>query len=180
MNDQHIKRISKFLSLILRHKPEKIGLQLDANGWANVAELLSKAHKNNRRFTLVELEEIVEKNDKKRFTFNEDHTMIRANQGHSLKTIDLQLEAIVPPDFLYHGTVSKFMEPIRKNGILKMNRQHVHLSKDKATATVVGNRRGKAIILSIRTGDMHRAGFTFHCSKNGVWLTNHVPAEFID
>lgn len=180
MNDQDIKRISKFLSLILRHKPEKIGLQLDANGWANVEELLSKSRKNNRRFTLVELEEIIEKNDKKRFTFNEGHTMIRANQGHSLKTIDLQLEAIVPPAFLYHGTVPKFLDSIRIKGLQKMNRQHVHLSKDRATATIVGNRRGKATILKIRTEDMHRAGFSFYCSKNGVWLTDNVPSGFID
>ena len=118
-------------------------------------------------------------NDKKRFTFNEDESKIRANQGHSVD-VDLKLEAIEPPVVLYHGTVSKYMESIRKNGLVKGNRQHVHLSKDKETATIVGTRRGAPIILIINSKLMHDSGHKFCLSKNGVWLTDEVPAEFID
>ena len=180
MNEKYIKRISKFLSLILRHNPAKINLELDKNGWADVNELLSKAAKNKVKFTLEELKEIVKSNDKKRFSFNQDNTKIRANQGHSLKNIDLELTNIEPPAFLYHGTVAKFMEAIKEKGLLKMSRQHLHLSKDRETAVKVGSRRGKPIILSIRAMDMHNKGHEFYCSANGIWLTNHVPAEFID
>ena len=169
------RKISKFMSLVLRHRPEKIGLKLDENGWADVQELITKMNIN-----LQELEYVVENNDKKRFAFNEDKTKIRANQGHSLKTVDLELKNIQPPNFLFHGTVGKFMSAIRDTGLLKMNRQHVHLSKDKETAIKVGSRRGKAIILSVRAGEMYEKGFEFYCSENGVWLTDHVPSEYID
>jgi len=180
MTDKNIKRISKFLSLILRHQPDKIGLKLDKNGWANVQELITKAGEKKIIFNESDLEAVVVNNNKKRFTFNENKTMIRANQGHSLKTIDLGLTPIEPPAFLYHGTVDKFMTAIRKTGLQKMNRQHVHLSKDRATAINVGSRRGVPIILSIRSKDMYQAGYTFYRSKNGVWLSDHIPAEFID
>jgi len=163
------------MSLVLRHRPEKIGLKLDENGWADVQELITKMNIN-----LQELEYVVENNDKKRFAFNEDKTKIRANQGHSLKTVDLELKNIQPPNFLFHGTVGKFMSAIRDTGLLKMNRQHVHLSKDRETAIKVGSRRGKAIILSVRAGEMYEKGFEFYCSENGVWLTDHVPSEYID
>ena len=169
------RKISKFMSLVLRHRPEKIGLKLDENGWADVQELITKMNIN-----LQELEYVVENNDKKRFAFNEDKTKIRANQGHSLKTVDLELKNIQPPNFLFHGTVGKFMSAIRDTGLLKMNRQHVHLSKDRETAIKVGSRRGKAIILSVRAGEMYEKGFEFYCSENGVWLTDHVPSEYID
>lgn len=169
------RKISKFMSLVLRHRPEKIGLKLDENGWADVQELITKMNIN-----LQELEYVVENNDKKRFAFNEDKTKIRANQGHSLKTVDLELKNIQPPNFLFHGTVGKFMSAIRDTGLLKMNRQHVHLSKDKETAIKVGSRRGKAIILSVRAGEMYEKGFEFYCSENGVWLTDHVPQKYID
>ncbi len=180
MNEKKIKRISKFLSLILRHNPDKINLELDENGWANVDELLSKSSKGNTRFSMETLEEVVETNDKKRFAFNGDKTKIRANQGHSIKTIDLELEVIEPPTFLYHGTVGKFMQSIRGKGLQKMSRQHVHLSNDLETATKVGSRRGHPIILSVRSKDMYDAGHAFYQSENGVWLTDEVPPEFID
>lgn len=180
MKEREIKRISKFLSLILRHNPSKIGLELDENGWASVEELLSKSSMGNVRFSMETLEEVVETNDKKRFAFNADKTKIRANQGHSIKTIDLKLEAIEPPAFLYHGTVGKFMESIKVNGLHKMSRQHVHLSKDMDTALKVGSRRGQAIILSVRTKEMHDVGYAFYQSENGVWLTDEVPPEYID
>jgi len=137
MTAKEIRRISKFLSLILRHQPEKIGLILDKNGWATVNDLLEKS---NHQFSMETLEEVVETNDKQRFSFNEDKTKIQANQGHSLKTIDLELAPQVPPAFLYHGTVPKFLQHIKLDGLKKMNRQHVHLSADRQTASIVGKR----------------------------------------
>lgn len=176
MTPQYKKQISKFLSLILRHQPEKIGLQLDENGWALINDVLDKS---NLKFTFVELEEIVVTNDKQRFSFNEDKTKIRANQGHSLKTIDLDLEAQVPPEFLFHGTVERFIGSIKSKGLQKMKRQHVHLSINKETAIKVGTRRGKPIILTIKSLEMHNGGYQFYKSENGVWLTDKVPFEFI-
>ena len=180
MNDKNKKQKSKFLSLVLRHNPQLIDLSLDKNGWANLEELMQKATKKRKHYSQEEIEEIVKTCNKQRFSLNDDKTKIRANQGHSLKTIDLELEKVQPPEFLYHETVAKYMDAIRAKGLLKMSRQHVHMSKDIDTAINVGSRRGKPIILSLRTGDMHRAGFTFHCSKNGVWLTDSVPTEYID
>lgn len=129
---------------------------------------------------MEELEHVVATNNKKRFSFNDDKTKIRANQGHSLKNINLEFENTTPPDFLYHGTVAKFMDAIHATGLQKMSRQHVHLSKDIDTAIKVGSRRGKPIILSVRAGEMHKNGYEFYCSANGVWLTDVVPVEFID
>ncbi|MEM9678900.1 MAG: RNA 2'-phosphotransferase [Bacteroidota bacterium] len=180
MNDKEKKRISKFMSLVLRHQPEYINLELDNNGWANVEALIAKSRSKNLVFDKDDLIEVVETNDKQRFSFNEDRTKIRANQGHSVKTIDLELKAMTPPKFLYHGTVDKFMASIRKNGLQKMSRQHVHLSKDRETAIKVGSRRGQPIILSVRAKAMEDSDYTFYRSENGVWLTDHVPAEFID
>ena len=176
MKNNKIKKISKYLSLLLRHQPEKIGLSLDNNGWASVAEILNHQEIN---FTMVDLEEVVATNDKKRFSFNEDKTKIRANQGHSIKGIDLELEVKTPPAFLYHGTVAKFLSAIKEEGLQKMNRQHVHLSADRETAVKVESRRGKPIILSIQSGAMHKEGYAFYLSANGVWLTDEVASKFI-
>ena len=178
MNEQHKKRISKYLSLVLRHKPEIIGLNLDENGWADVEELQEKCAKQNRAFTLEELDEVVETNDKKRFILNEDKTKIRANQGHSID-IDLALKPQQPPEFLYHGTAETNLASIFEKGIEKRNRQHVHLSQDKETATKVGMRHGKPVILTIETGKMHEDGILFYLSENKVWLTDFVDAEYI-
>ena len=180
MNKKEIKRISKFLSLLVRHRQETIGLNLDTHGWAEVEELRTKSAKHNVRFTLEQLDEVVETNNKKRFIFNDDKTKIRANQGHSLKTVDLEFKNIEPDEFLYHGTVDKFMSLIKEGGLKKMNRQHVHLSKDRDTAINVGSRRGKPIILSVRSGQMYRDGFEFYRSENGVWLTDKVPTKYIE
>lgn len=176
MTEQEKKKISKFLSLVLRHAPEKIKLNLDGNGWANVDELLTKS---KLKFSLENLKEVVRTNDKKRFSFNEDFTFIRANQGHSID-VNLNLKEVKPPEFLYHGTVSKFIDSIRKEGLKKMNRNHVHLSHDIETAMKVGARRGKPIILSIRSGDMNRNGVSFYQSENGVWLTENVSKDYIE
>lgn len=172
------KNISKFLSLILRHNPSKIGLKLDENGWADVAELINKANKHRNQLDIETLREVVVTNDKKRFAFNEDETKIRANQGHSIQ-VDLEYKALQPPEFLYHGTVGKFREDIKKKGLLKMSRHHVHLSEELETATKVGSRRGVPIILTVRSGDMYRNGIAFYQSDNGVWLTDAVAPEFI-
>ncbi|MEM6814277.1 MAG: RNA 2'-phosphotransferase [Bacteroidota bacterium] len=177
MTEQHKKQISKFLSLILRHQPEKIGLSLDENGWASIAEILEKS---KLRFSFNELEEVVVTNDKQRFSLNQDKTKIRANQGHSLKTIDLGLQTQTPPVYLYHGTVARFIPNIKQQGLKKMSRQHVHLSEDRETASRVGSRRGKPVLLSIWALEMHNNGHRFYKSENGVWLTDAVPSMFID
>ncbi len=178
MNEKKTKNISKFLSLLLRHKPETIGLTLDEQGWASVDELLSKLEQNRKGISFEELGYVVENNNKKRFTFNEDQSKIRASQGHSLK-LDLGYTAIEPPEFLYHGTATRFIESIEKTGLEKRNRHHVHLSAELATAKDVGGRHGKPVILIVKSKDMHLSGHEFYQSKNGVWLTDHVPVNFI-
>ena len=178
MNEIEKKKISKFLSLILRHQPESIGLTLDENGWAAVEELREKSVRKRIFFTPEELDEVVETNNKKRFAFNEDKTRIRASQGHSID-IDLALQALQPPDFLYHGTAETNISSILEKGIEKRTRQHVHLSADKETAAKVGMRHGKPVILTIRTGTMHKNGILFYRSANGVWLTDFVDAKYI-
>jgi putative RNA 2'-phosphotransferase len=179
MDSKQKKRISKFLSYVLRHHPESIQLTLDQNGWANVDELIEKSTAKNLFFTKEEVHDIVATNDKKRFSFNEDTTMIRANQGHSLQYVDLEMKAKEPPVLLYHGTVQKYVASIQQEGLKKGNRQHVHLSVDVRTAENVGSRRGKPIVLEVEAQRMHSSGYEFFLSENGVWLTDHVPVEFI-
>lgn len=179
MKEKEIKTISKFLSLVLRHAPETIQLQLDKNGWANVDELIIQSHQFGKEFDFGLLEEVVETNDKKRFTFNEDLTKIRANQGHSID-VELNLKESEPKDFLYHGTVEKFIDSIKKEGLQKMSRQYVHLSKDKETAIKVGSRRGKPIVLKINAPKMFLDGYKFYLSENNVWLLDEVPTKYID
>ena len=164
---------SKFLSLILRHKPEEIGLKLDENGWGDVQFIL-----DNTGLTINELNIIVETNNKKRFAFNDDKTKIRANQGHSID-IDLNLKPITPPDELYHGTASKNLNIILVSGLLKMKRQHVHLSDNKITAISVGKRHGDPVVISLNTKLMVEDGYEFFKSENGVWLTDNVPNKYI-
>ena len=173
------KRISKFLSLVLRHKPQHIDLELDKQGWANVNSLIGKAAKNARVvFSRDILEQVVANNDKKRFSFSEDGKSIRANQGHSIE-IELGYETSIPPAILYHGTHPKAMNDIMRDGLKKMDRHHVHLSKDTATAEKVGARRGKPILLQVDTKTMHEDGHLFYVSTNGVWLTDHVPPKYL-
>ena len=178
MTEQYKKKTSKFLSYILRHHPELINLNLDENGWANVDELITKSTNDSQGFTFEELDEIVETNDKKRFIFNEDKTRIRANQGHSID-INLALIPQQPPEFLYHGTAQSNIDSILEKGIEKRNRQHVHLSEDKETATKVGMRHGKPVILTINTEKMFDDGIEFYLSENNVWLTDFVDIKYI-
>ncbi len=173
------KNISKFLSYVLRHNPDKLGITLDANGWTSVKTMLEKINVGNYSLSMETLEEVVTTNNKKRFAFNEDKTMIRASQGHSVN-IDLALQPKEPPSYLYHGTVEKFITSIQEKGLIKGTRQHVHLSADKETAVNVGSRRGKPIILTVRSGEMHAQNHAFYQSDNGVWLTEKVPMEFIE
>ena len=178
MNTKQEKRISKFLSLILRHRPEKINIQLDNFGWANVNELVEKCNTFGVKFTKEELDYVVENNSKKRLAYSEDGLQIRASQGHSIK-IDLGYKPIVPPEFLFHGTATRFLESIQKTGLDKRNRHHVHLSSNEETATSVGRRHGKLALLIVKSKEMHEAGHEFFVSENQVWLTDKVPLEFI-
>ena len=178
MTEQDKKRIGKFLSLVLRHDPAKIGLELDDQGWANVKELIEKCKKHRYHFSMEDLIEIVETNDKQRYSFNEKRNKIRANQGHSID-IDLALTPVEPPEFLYHGTATRFLSSIMEQGIVKGSRQHVHLSKDKETAVKVGSRHGKPVVLTIMSGRMYEEGILFYQSDNGVWLTDYVDVKYI-
>ncbi len=174
-----LKNISKFLSLVLRHKPEEIGIAMDEHGWVNVEELITKCKKRGKTINLDILKEVVDTNDKKRFTFNDDLTLIRANQGHTIE-VDVEFDELEPPEYLFHGTVEKFLDSIKATGLQKMQRLHVHLSKDLETAVKVGSRRGKAIILKVQANKMFKEGYKFYFSKNGVWLCDEVPTKYIE
>ncbi len=171
-------KASKFLSLVLRHKPETIGISLDQEGWVSVDELLAAARRAKKPIDKNLLLTVVKNNDKQRFALSEDQKKIRANQGHSV-SVDLGLEPKIPPETLYHGTASRFLESIRQKGLVPQNRNHVHISKDEATAVKVGKRHGKPVVLIIQAKHMHDLGFEFYISENGVWLTSKVPPEYI-
>lgn len=179
MNDKGIIRTSKFLSLILRHEPERVGLKLDEAGWTGVDDLLQAVNQHGTPLTLEELKHIVAASDKKRFALSEDGNRIRASQGHSIE-VDLQYALQAPPEVLYHGTAMRFLDSIRRDGLQRMERHDVHLSAETKLTLQVGGRHGKPVLLSIRAGDMHRAGHEFRVSANGVWLVKHVPPQFID
>ena len=177
--DRKLVKVSKFLSLVLRHQPERIGVSLDEAGWARVSELVKCAHRAGMSLSEAVIAEVVQKNDKRRFTLSEDGSRIRANQGHSL-SVDLGLDPIEPPDFLYHGTATGFLRSIHEHGLRRGQRQHVHLSPDEKTATRVGQRHGKPVVLRIRSGAMYARGHAFFLSANGVWLTEQVPLGYIE
>lgn len=179
MTEKEVIRTSKFLSQILRHQPERVGLRLDSAGWVSVAELLDAVNRHGTALTLDQLKHVVATNDKMRFAFSEDGQRIRASQGHSIK-VDLRYEPQAPPEFLYHGTPERFVASIRATGLNKGQRHHVHLSPDPETATKVGRRRGRPVVLKVRSGDMHQVGYVFYRSANGVWLVDHVPPQFIE
>lgn len=177
--DKSLDSTSKFLSLVLRHQPEVVGMKLDDEGWLDIAELIEAANQRGKRLSLELLHEVVAINDKKRFALSEDGLRIRANQGHSVTGVDLKLSETTPPATLYHGTVAVFIESIRSMSLEKRSRNHVHLSADEATATKVGSRRGKPIILRVDAEAMHHDGHRFFLSANGVWLVDVVPPSYL-
>ncbi len=176
--DPELVELSKFLSLVLRHRPQMLGLTLDSSGWVSVDVLLGAMHARGRGIDRARLERVVAENDKQRFSFSADGTMIRANQGHSIP-VELGLAPRTPPDVLYHGTAEKNAASIRANGLVKGKRHAVHLSLDTETAQKVGARHGAPLVLTIEAGRMAADGYVFTCSDNGVWLTDSVPPEYI-
>ncbi|SOE12392.1 putative RNA 2'-phosphotransferase [Streptomyces sp. 2323.1] len=176
MDSQRSVRLSKYLAKHLRHAPERIGITLDAQGWVPVDALMTAAAQHGFRFSRAELEQVVAGNDKQRYAIEGDR--IRANQGHSVR-IELDLAPAVPPDRLFHGTVGRRLAAIRAEGLRPMSRHAVHLSPDRETATRVGARRGRPVVLTVDAAAMHRAGHVFQVSANGVWLTDRVPAAYL-
>ena len=174
MEKDHYKKMSKFISLVLRHKPDAAGICLDEHGWADV-------NGTGRVLDLEMLKEIVRTNDKKRFVFNEDGTKIRASQGHSIQ-VDVELKQAVPPDVLYHGTATRFLGSIlnAREGLRAGSRLYVHLSKDYDTAVKVGMRHGIPAVLKVDAGRMTKDGYTFYLSENGVWLVEKVPVKYLE
>jgi putative RNA 2'-phosphotransferase len=178
VDDKRRIRISKFMSLMLRHEPEKANLTLEPGGWVLIDDLLTGCASAGMRFSRTELEAVVKDCAKQRFAIDESGTKIRANQGHSTE-VDLQLEPAEPPAELFHGTAERNLVAILRDGLLKMSRHHVHLSADPETATKVGARHGKPAILVIDAAKMRADGHIFYCSTNGVWLVETVPPQYL-
>ncbi|PRH80560.1 RNA 2'-phosphotransferase [Streptomyces solincola] len=176
MDDRRTVKVSKYLSRHLRHQPARIGLTLDPQGWVAIDALIAAAALHGMPLTRAELVHVVAENDKQRFTIDGDR--IRANQGHTVR-VDLDLAPATPPAYLYHGTVARNLDAIRADGLRPMARHHVHLSPDRETATRVGARRGRPVVLTVDAGAMHRDGHVFLVSANGVWLTDAVPAAYL-
>jgi len=177
-HNSNLNNTSKFISLILRHQPGVIGISLDEHGWADVAELIAGLGRT-RPFDMDMLEEIVRTDSKQRYSFNEDKTLIRANQGHSIP-VDVELPETEPPEYLYHGTGQKYVESIDKSGLLPKSRLYVHLSADMETARKVGSRHGKPVVYQVDCKGMRKAGHVFYRSVNGVWLVKAVPVEYLE
>ncbi len=177
-NQKEITQISKFLSLVLRHKPETIGIDLDVNGWTDTDILLTKLNQNGWSIDFKTLKSVVETNAKQRFAFNSTLTKIRANQGHSIE-VDLNIKSQKPPEILFHGTGSNSVLFILETGLEKKGRNHIHLSSDIETAIKVGQRHGKPFVFEILAQEMHNDNFEFYLSENGVWLTDHVPVKYL-
>jgi len=176
--DRRDREMSKFLSFVLRHRPESIGITLDRTGWTDVATLLDALARVGKPLSIRALERVVETGDKRRLTFNADRSRIRAFQGHSV-SVDLGLDAAIPPHILYHGTARRFLASILREGLSKRQRHHVHLHADRRVAVAVGARRGDVALLSIDAAAMHGRGYAFYVTENDVWLTGTVPPEFI-
>ena len=172
-----LNKTSRFISLILRHRPDTIGISLDEHGWASVEELLAGISKT-QYIDMAMLEKIVETDSKQRYSFNEDKTLIRANQGHSID-VDVELPKKQPPVFLYHGTGEKYVISIDEQGLIPKSRLYVHLSGDEATATIVGSRHGRPVVYEVLASQMYHDGYEFFQSVNGVWLTKSVPVQYL-
>ena len=170
---------SKFLSYVLRHEPQAIGIELDSQGWAAIDELIQAANKSGKHFDRELIQQVVDTSEKKRFTVSEDGLRIRAAQGHSTESVQINYPKKIPPEFLYHGTATRFVESIKQQGLIPGQRHHVHLSQSVDAAIEVGKRYGKPHIFTINAKAMRDAGFVFYCSENNVWLTEKVPVEFL-
>ncbi len=177
MTQKNLTQTSKFLSLILRHKPETIGLNLNQHGWADISELIEKAP-SEMSLTIALIKQIVAENNKKRFALSDDGLQIRANQGHSI-SVDLGFTCSEPPSLLFHGTASRFITAIKAEGLIAGQRHHVHLSTNIKTALSVGKRYGKPVILQVAAKEMYQQGHRFFLSENNVWLTDAVPPQFL-
>ena len=178
-SDKQLKNTSKFISLVLRHKPETIGIALDEHGWADVSELINGINRSEgHTLDMGLLEEIVRTDEKQRYSFNEEHTLIRANQGHSIP-VDVELEEKIPPDILWHGTGEKYVSSIDAQGLISKSRLYVHLSSDMETARKVGSRHGKPVIYEIDCRGMAKDGYHFFLSANHIWLTKEVPVRYL-
>ncbi|GHC31975.1 putative RNA 2'-phosphotransferase [Kushneria pakistanensis] len=180
MNTKTLNEVSKFLSYVLRHEPQAIGLNLDSEGWADVESLIAGAAKDGRILDIGLIQAVVSSSDKKRFSISDDGLRIRAVQGHSSASVSLQHVKKEPPEFLYHGTATRFLESIRQQGLIAGSRHHVHLSQDITTAITVGQRYGKPVVLKIEALRMHLEGFEFFQAENGVWLTACVATRFLN
>ena len=178
LDPNRLKKASKSLALILRHRPDSVGIELEEGGWVEIDKLLAGMKAAGRGISRDELEQVVRENDKRRFAFDEAGTRIRASQGHSVE-VDLGLEPAVPPDVLYHGTHAGVVDAVMAKGLERMRRHAVHLSADAATATKVGSRRGAPVVLRVDAKAMAADGHVFHRSENGVWLTERVPPSSI-
>ncbi len=178
MDQARLVKVSKYLSKHLRHNPERLGLELHPGGWVFIDDLLLACGRQGFPLTREELAEVVARNDKSRYSLDESGTMIRANQGHSV-AVDLQLAPVEPPAVLYHGTAAATVSAIRREGLRRMARQHVHLSGDPGTATAVGRRHGRPVVLLVDAAAMFRDGHIFYRSDNGVWLVEHIPAAYL-
>lgn len=170
--------VSKFLSYVLRHEPQAIGLELDSEGWANIKLLIICAGRHERKLDMPLIQAVVDNNDKKRFVISDDGQRIRAVQGHSSSQVNISYQEKTPPEYLYHGTATRFIDSINSKGLVAGSRQYVHLSADQSTAITVGQRHGKPVILTVNALQMYQQGFKFYQAENGVWLTVHVPVEY--
>lgn len=179
MSNKELTEVSKFLSFVLRHQPQEIGLSLDSEGWTDIDTLIVAANKSGQTFDKATLMQIVKESDKKRFSASEDGLRIRAAQGHSTKTVSINYQEKTPPDFLYHGTATRFLDAILKEGLKSGSRHYVHLSESADTATAVGQRYGKPVLLKIEALRMHQQGFKFFQADNGVWLSANIASVYI-
>ena len=179
MANNELVEASKFLSYVLRHEPQAIGLTLDSQGWGSIDALLAGAAQHGRTLSRELIEAVAATSDKKRFEISADGQRIRAVQGHSTRSVDREFEPKQPPEKLFHGTASRFLDSIRREGLKPGARHYVHLSADEQTARAVGQRYGSPVVLVVEAGRMHEQGFVFHQAENGVWLTAIVPQEFI-
>ena len=173
------EKLSVFISLVLRHNPDAAHITVDEHGWADVGELLAGINATGREINMEILEEIVATDSKQRYSFNQDKTLIRANQGHSIP-VDVELKEQEPPEFLYHGTAARFLDVIESEGLKPMSRLYVHLSRDIETALKVGRRHGNPVVLKVNSGDMYKDGQRFYLSENGVWLIKKVDAKYLE